>query len=121
MKKRTFEGPHNAEYTYHSIPVVTSHDDILKKRIEEEPHSAKYTYHSFQDTLLRIMADVNLSEIKKEISHSEYYSIIADATKDVKKEQISVVLRYLHDDKIHEEFIVFSYVEFVDVESLYYS
>ena len=89
------------------LELVASHDDIVKKRTEEGPKNAKYTHHSIQDVLVRIMADVILSEITKEVSNSKYYSIIADETKDLsKKEQISIVLRYLHN-KIHEEFIGF--------------
>ena len=56
------------------------------------------------------MADVILSEIQKEVSNSKDYPIIADGTKNSsKKEQISLALRYVHNNKIHEEFIGFSY------------
>ena len=67
---REGEGETNRGNFLEMLELVASHDDIVKKRIEEGPQNAKYTHHSIQDVLVRIMADVILSEITKEVSNS---------------------------------------------------
>lgn len=60
--------------------------------------------------------------IRKEISDEvkqEHFAIMEGETKDVaKKEQISTVVRYLHDQALHEEFLDFTPAEGLDAESL---
>lgn len=66
------------------------------------------------------MSDMILDQIKKEITAANFFGLICDETKDLsKKEQISVVLRYLFDGAVHEEFIGFTYAESVDATSLH--
>ncbi|KAK7925217.1 hypothetical protein WMY93_007527 [Mugilogobius chulae] len=61
------------------------------------------------------MATLIREQVSSEIRLGEHYTLMVDETKDVsKKEQISVVLRYLHNDKIHEEFLDFVPAEVVD-------
>ena len=44
-----------------------------------------------------------LSKITAEVKEASYFTIIADETKDVsKREQLSICLRYVYDDIIHE-------------------
>ena len=48
-------------------------------------------------------------KISKELHSSTYYSVMVDESKDVSgKEQLSVVVRYLYQNNIHEEFLDFA-------------
>ena len=71
------------------------------------------------NALLNVMADMILHQITDEVSMSQYFGLICDETKDLSKaEQLSVVLRYVHDGLIHEEFIGMTCAESVNAESL---
>ena len=65
------------------------------------------------------MADVVKSEMKDEIYSAQYYCLIGDETKDLSKtEQISVVVRYLYNKVIHEEFISYTPAETLNADGL---
>lgn len=88
------------------LSTVARHDQIIAERIQKGPNNAKYTHHSVQNALLRIMSRLVLDEIATELSEAKYFSIMADETKDLsKKEIVSICIRYLFNDAIHEEFI----------------
>ena len=101
------------------LDLLAGHDEVIQKRLADGPNNAKYTHHSIQDAVLKIMADLVLSEIREEVLQSQYFAIISDETKDLsKKEQLSLVVRYLFGGIIHEEFIGLTYAESVNAESL---
>ena len=65
------------------------------------------------------MADVVKSEIKDEIYSAQYYCVIGDETKDSSKtEQMSVVVRYLYNKVLHEEFIGYTPAETLNADGL---
>ena len=62
---------------------------------------------------------VKLSEEIKEVLLAQHFSIICDETKDLSKnEQLSLVLRYLYDGCVYEEFVGFTQANSLDAESL---
>ena len=101
------------------LDLISTRDDVVRKRVEFGPQNAKYTHHSVQNAVIKIMAESILSDIRDEVEKSRYFGIICDETKDLsKKEQISLVVRYIYDGFIHEEFVGFTYAESVDAKSL---
>lgn len=101
------------------LQCIANHDPIVQTKVTEGPANAKYTHHSIQNALLHIMADVVKSEIKDEILCAQYYCVIGDETKDLSKtEQMSVVVRYLYNKVIHEEFIGYTPAEALDADGL---
>jgi len=102
------------------LDLIATRDEVVGNRLQHGPNNAKYTHHSVQNALLKIMSDMILDQIKKEITAANFFGLICDETKDLsKKEQIAVVLRYFVDGAIHEEFIGFTYAESVDATSLH--
>jgi hypothetical protein len=88
------------------LSLVAKHDEIVARKIRSGPSNAKYTHHTVQNALLSIMAEIILQEIASEIGSVQYFSVLADESKDLsKKEQVSVIVRYLFNGSIHEEFI----------------
>ena len=62
---------------------------------------------------------VKLSEEIKEVLLAQHFSIMCDETKDLSKnEQLSLVLRYLYDGCVYEEFVGFTQANSLDAESL---
>jgi hypothetical protein len=100
--------------------LLASKDKVIDARLNGlGVGNAKYTHHSIQNALINIIADTILNEIKNEILTSAFYSIIADETKDLSKiEQLSVVLRYVYQGVIHEEFVGFTPATALDAASL---
>ncbi|XP_076062742.1 zinc finger MYM-type protein 1-like [Oratosquilla oratoria] len=65
------------------------------------------------------MAGMIRKEISDEVKQAEHFAILVDETKDIaKKEQISIVVRYLHDRELHEEFLDYTPAEGLGAESL---
>ena len=79
---------------------------MVRQRLEEGPWNASFLGHDIQNDLLAVMAGMVMEKIRVEVSDAQYYTIIAYETKDVsKKEQLSIVLRYLCRGSIHKRFI----------------
>ena len=85
------------------LNLVLEHDEIVHTHLHGA-QNAKYTHSSVQNGLISIMGDLIRSDIKEEILQAEFYSIIADESKDLsKKEQMTLALRYSYENEIHEE------------------
>lgn len=88
------------------LATIAKHDSIVARKIQKGPQNAKYTHHSIQNTILHIMSSIVLKDIAMELSDAEYFSIMADETKDLsKKEVVSICIRYLFNNSVHEEFV----------------
>lgn len=88
------------------VKLLSKHDETVRKRLEEGPRNATFLGHAIQNELLAVMARMVMEKIQAEIHEAKYYTIIADETKDIsKKEQLSIVLRYVHQGRIHERFV----------------
>ncbi|KAK0143096.1 Zinc finger MYM-type protein 1 [Merluccius polli] len=100
------------------LDVVASHDAVVKHRLTTI-HNAKYTSKIIQNEVLDCLAEMVRSEIIDEVKDGEFFSIMADETKDVsKKEQISFVLRYYYNGVIKESFLHFECAERLDAAGL---
>lgn len=101
------------------LSLVARSDPIVNEKLTNNPQNAKYTSHQMQDALLKIMSDMIMEEIRKEVTTSVYFSLLVDETKDVRKqEQLSIALRYLHNNVVHEEFVGFFEADELNSNSL---
>lgn len=111
-------GPHSGKFLS-LLGLVGNHDDIIDKKIRKGPNNAKYTHHSIQNALLYIMANEVKNRIYQEVREAEYFSLLADESKDLStKEQLSIAVRYLHKGTIHEEFLCMEELESLNAEGL---
>ncbi|CAK6976724.1 zinc finger MYM-type protein 1-like [Scomber scombrus] len=98
------------------------HDQAENKvanKISKNPSNAKYTHHEIQNEIFNIMADMVRKQISEEIKEAGHFAIMVDESKDIsKKEQISVVVRYLHNETVLEEFLNFTPADGLDADSL---
>ncbi|XP_076330620.1 zinc finger MYM-type protein 1-like [Tachypleus tridentatus] len=99
------------------LDMISRCDETMKKL--SGPGSAKYVHHDIQNELLDIIAGMIRKDISKEIMEAEHFALMVDETKDVsKQEQLSIVVRYLHQQSLHLEFLDFTGAEGLDADSL---
>ena len=102
------------------LSMLGNFDEIIQKKLESCPSNAKYIHHDIQNEIINIMAGMITSEISEEVKDAEYFALLVDETKDVSKtEQLSIVVRYLHNDDIYESFHGFTPADGLDANSLF--
>ena len=106
---------------FRSLVVLQSRsNDILRKRLTSGPKNASWLGHDMQNSLIALLADAVRKMMHTEISGAQYFTLIADETKYISKsEQLSVVLRYIHNCKTYERFISYTKCEKLDAEALF--
>ena len=84
------------------MSLIARHDPVVKDRLSDGPRNAQYISPNIQNALLQIMDDKVQSAICNEVKNTEVFTLIADETnKDLgKKEQLSLVLRYVDQKAI---------------------
>ena len=89
-------------------------DTILSEHLSKGPKNARYTSKNIQNELLSVVGDTIRNSIISEVKNAKYYSIIADEVTDVANhEELSLVIRYIHNEEIREDF-----VDFIEVERI---
>ena len=87
-------------------------DEILADHLSKCPRNARYTSKTIQNELIQVAGGKIRTDILKEVKHAKFYSIIADEVTDVSnKEELSLVLRYIHEEQVREVFLDFLEVE----------
>lgn len=100
------------------VSLLSKHD-VVRKRLTEGPRNATFLGHALQNELLAVMAGKVMEKIQAEVCEAHYYTIMADETKDIsKKEQLSVLVRYIHIGLIHERFIGYIHATELDASAL---
>ena len=100
------------------LDLVAKHDTIIQQKITNTPQNATYTSPQIQNDIL---AGIVQSRISTDVRNGGIYSILADETKDCsKKEQLSIVLRYVDQESatIHEQFLMYVEAKCMDAETL---
>jgi len=88
---------------------VKSGDSVLENHLKNTSSKATYISKTTQNEIIECCSKVILNHILSRIKEgSGFYSIIFDETFDVPKRfQISLVLRYIYNDSIREDFVMF--------------
>lgn len=87
-------------------------DTILANHLSKAPKNALYTSKNIQNDLIALIGNKIRSDILNEVRNAKFYSIIADEVTDTaNKEELSLVIRYVHDGEIREVFVDFLEVE----------
>lgn len=84
----------------------------LAAHLSNAPKNARYTSKTIQNELVKVVGAKICSDIIEEVKSAKFYSIIADEVADAaNKEELSLVIRYVHDGHIREVFVDFLEVE----------
>lgn len=89
-------------------------DNILADHLSRGPKNARYTTKTIQNELVRVAGDKIRTDILEEVKRAKFYSIIADEVTDISnREELSLVIRYIHEGQIREVIL-----DFVEVERI---
>ena len=87
-------------------------DEVLADHLSNCPRNAHYTSKTIRNELIQVAGGKIRSEILEEVKQAKFYSIIADKVTDVSnKEELSLVIRYVHEEQVREVFVNFVKVE----------
>ena len=94
------------------LKLTSRHNELLHLKMTSGPMNATLLGHDYQNSMLSILAQSVLEYIIDEVRVAQYYTIIVDETKDIsKKEQLTLILRYVLNGVVHERFVSYSYYE----------
>ena len=103
------------------LHLIANHDDQFQQSYRNAPiaRNALYTSPDIQNQLALIMSNMVREVICAQVRDAVYFSLLVDETKDIsKKEQMSIVLRYLQNGNVYECFIGFVHISNLDAASL---
>uniref|UniRef100_A0A1X7TFQ6 DUF4371 domain-containing protein n=1 Tax=Amphimedon queenslandica TaxID=400682 RepID=A0A1X7TFQ6_AMPQE len=94
-------------------------DHTLANHLAKAPRNATYTSKTIQNELISVIGNNIQTTIINEVKQAMFYSIIGDEVTDAEnKEELSLVLRYVFNEKINEVFVDFIEVERITGEVL---
>lgn len=101
------------------VHLLARSDSQLRERLESGPKNVTWLGHKIQNEIISTLACIVTEDIAIEIKEANYFTLIVDETKDVsKKEQISLVIRYVKGGKVHERFTGYLRAEKLDATAL---
>lgn len=100
------------------IHTCATFDPVLKEHLEKHD-KVHYMSPKIQNELISIIGSKVRTRILECIKQSKYYAIILDGTTDVTHiEQMCLVLRYVHLDKVNNEWAINErFIKFSDISS----
>lgn len=99
------------------LELIAKYDPLVKQKMGHS--NAKYSSNHIQNEILEVLAVMVRKDIIEEVKQSGALSILADETKDLKKqEQISLLLRYYYKGTVHESFMHFEQAGKLDAAGL---
>ena len=102
------------------LHLVSSHDEVVREKLRKGPKNSIYIAPAIQNTLLTIMGSMVRKSVCDGARDAEFFSILADETKDLSKiEQLSIALRYVDSTgSIQEHFLTYVAVSDLTAEGL---
>lgn len=103
------------------LNLIAEFDPVMKEHISrvlanEKQRCLSYLGKNIQNELLTLMGNKVREEILSRILEAKYYALILDCTPDLsRKEQLSVVLRYVYETKEKKVEICESFLDFIVV------
>ena len=110
------ENPGNFKSLVH---LLAQSDSQLCENLESGKKNATWLGHKIQNEMISTLAHIVTEDIATEIKEANNFTLIVDETKDVsKREQISLVIRYVKGGKVHERFTGYLRAEKLDANAL---
>ena len=87
---------------------VQAGDQVLKEHLQTAQGNALYTSKTIQNQIITICGDLIRRKILQSIRDAGFYSVIADeATDAANHEQLSITIRFVHENEPCEKFLGF--------------
>ncbi|XP_031108612.1 uncharacterized protein LOC116013093 [Ipomoea triloba] len=85
------------------LSIIASFNDEVTKVLDKAPRNASYTSPTLQKQILQVLATKVKGAIREEIGHEKFCIIVDEARDESKKEQMSIVLRFVDRDGFIQE------------------
>nr|GMD28065.1 zinc finger MYM-type protein 1-like [Ipomoea batatas] len=85
------------------MSIIASFNDEVTKVLDKTPRNATYTSPTTQKQILQVLATKVKSAIRDEIGDAKFCIIVDEARDESKKEQMSIVLRFVDRDGFIQE------------------
>ncbi|XP_019160893.1 PREDICTED: zinc finger MYM-type protein 1-like [Ipomoea nil] len=85
------------------LSLIASFNDEVTKVLNKAPRNASYTSPTIQKQILQVLATKVKSDIREEIGDAKFCIIVDEARDESKKEQMSIVLRFVNKDGFIQE------------------
>ncbi|XP_019183943.1 PREDICTED: zinc finger MYM-type protein 1-like [Ipomoea nil] len=85
------------------LSFIASFNDEVTKVLDKAPRNATYTSPTIQKQILQVLATKVKSAIREEIGDAKFCIIVDEARDESKKEQMSIVLRFVDRDGFIQE------------------
>lgn len=100
------------------IKLMSKHSHAVKQRLQDCPN-VTWLSPAFQNEMIRFLADEVRAMIQQELSEAQYYTVLADESKDIsKEEQLSIAFRYVLGSEIVERFAGYIHAKSVKASTL---
>lgn len=77
------------------IDLISKYDPVLEELLQKPKGTTTYLGPQIQNEIIDLLGDAVVSNIRKEIQSSPFFSIIVDSTQDIAKvDQLSIIFRY---------------------------
>ncbi|XP_060972576.1 uncharacterized protein LOC115696806 [Cannabis sativa] len=85
------------------LSFITSYNDKVAEVLDKAPRNATYTSQTTQKQVLHVLGDKVRNAIREEIGDAKFSVIVNEAQEESKKEQMSIVLRFVDKDGYVQE------------------
>jgi hypothetical protein len=87
-------------------------DEETKSQFESGSRNATYLSWKVQNEVIEALGQQIQQQIVNEVKKANFYAVLVDETTDISRaEQLTISVRYVHEDKVKEDFIAFLNVE----------
>lgn len=97
---------------------IRAGDKILENHLKNANFNATYISKTTQNLLIKCCGEEIMHNIKSFLNYSKFYSVLFDETTDISTiSQMSVVIRYIYNSEVREDFIGFFDLHYMNFET----
>lgn len=108
----------NAGKFQEEVNFVAKYDNDLKNWLNSKPGNVSFLSKSIQNEMIQLLTNGLTKNILDEIKENTYFTVQCDEVASHNKEFMSIVLRYVYDNKIRERLISLKRIESMTGRSL---
>ena len=87
---------------------IDAGDQNLESHLQNAPKNATYISPRIQNEIISACATLHMQQIVNEVRQANFFTVLADETCDIsKKDQFSIVLRFVKEGSLYERFLTF--------------
>ncbi|KAI4792925.1 hypothetical protein KUCAC02_033046 [Chaenocephalus aceratus] len=102
------------------LDLIGKFDKTVAKTISDSPRNAKCSHLDIHEELTELMSQMARDQMSGEVQEAGAFALMVDESRDASgEEQVSVAVRYMHNDGIREELLHLAPADGLDADSLF--